>query len=78
VDLLLSRRHGHLDPRQEKGLKIAHRNLERLLGLIENLLALAKARFPARGAADRPLRLRPLIVECVESCVPGRGRNRST
>ena len=67
VDLLLSGGMGSLDPRQMKGLKIAHRNLERLLGLIENLLALAKARF--RPEPIRPVRfaLKPLVEECVES-----------
>ena len=67
VDLMLSGGMGHLDPRQEKGLRIAHRNLERLLGLIENLLALAKARFKPEELRIARFDLRPLLEECVES-----------
>jgi signal transduction histidine kinase len=76
VDLLLSGGMGHLDPRQEKGLKIAHRNLERLLGLIENLLALAKARFRPEELRIARFDLRPLFVECVES-LRARARKKS-
>ncbi|MBI3855760.1 MAG: HAMP domain-containing histidine kinase [Planctomycetes bacterium] len=76
VDLLLSGGMGHLDPRQEKGLKIAHRNLERLLGLIENLLALAKARFRPEELRIARFNLRPLIEECVES-LRARARKKS-
>jgi signal transduction histidine kinase len=67
VDLMLSGGMGRIDPRQEKGLKIAHRNLERLLGLIENLLALAKARFRPEEVKIARFDLRPLLEECVES-----------
>ena len=76
VDLLLSGGMGHLDPRQEKGLKIAHRNLERLLGLIENLLALAKARFRPEELRITRFDLRPLLEECVES-LRARARKKS-
>jgi signal transduction histidine kinase len=76
VDLLLSGGMGHLDPRQEKGLKIAHRNLERLLGLIENLLALAKARFRPEELRVARFDLRPLLDECVES-LRARARKKS-
>ncbi len=76
VDLLLSGGMGHLDPRQEKGLKIAHRNLDRLLGLIENLLALAKARFRPEELRVAKFDLRPLIEECVES-LRARARKKS-
>lgn len=76
VDLLLSGGMGHLEPRQEKGLKIAHRNLERLLGLIENLLALAKARFRPEELRIARFDLRPLIEECVES-LRARARKKS-
>jgi signal transduction histidine kinase len=76
VDLLLSGGMGHLDPRQEKGLKIAHRNLERLLGLIENLLALAKARFRPEELRIARFDLRPLVEECVES-LRARARKKS-
>ena len=76
VDLLLSGGMGHLDPRQEKGLRIAHRNLERLLGLIENLLALAKARFKPEEVRLSRFDLRPLVEECVES-LRARARKKS-
>lgn len=76
VDLLLSGGMGHLDPRQEKGLRIAHRNLERLLGLIENLLALAKARFKPEEVCISRFDLRPLVEECVES-LRARARKKS-
>ena len=76
VDLMLSGGMGRLDPRHEKGLKIAHRNLERLLGLIENLLALAKARFRPEELRVARFDLLPLLEECVES-LRGRARKKS-
>jgi len=76
VDLMLTGGMGHLDPRQEKGLRIAHRNLERLLGLIENLLALAKARFKPEELKIVRFDLRPLLEECVES-LRARARKKS-
>jgi len=65
IDLLLSGGMGRLEPRQEKGLRIAHRNLERLLGLIENLLAMARARYRPEGLTR--FDLKPLVDECVAS-----------
>jgi len=76
VDLMLSGGMGAVDPRQEKGLRIAHRNLERLLGLIENLLALAKARFRPEELKIVRFDLRPLLEECVES-LRARARKKS-
>lgn len=76
VDLMLSGGMGPLDPRQEKGLRIAHRNLERLLGLIESLLALAKGRFRPEELQVATFALRPLVEECVES-LRARARKRS-
>lgn len=67
VDLLLSGGLGSVDPRQEKGLRIAKRNLERLLGLIENLLALAKGRFRPGSLKKSRFPLKPLVEECVDS-----------
>lgn len=67
VDLLLSGGMGPLEARQGKGLQIAYRNLERLLGLIENLLALAKGRFRPEALKVARFPLRPLVDECVES-----------
>jgi signal transduction histidine kinase len=76
IDLILSGGMGKLDPRQDKGLRIAHRNLERLLGLIENLLALAKQRFKPGELSIERFELRPLVEECVES-LRARARKRS-
>lgn len=67
VDLLLSGGMGPLEARQAKGLQIAYRNLERLLGLIENLLALAKGRFRPEALKVARFPLRPLLEECVAS-----------
>jgi signal transduction histidine kinase len=67
VDLMLTGGMGKLDPRIEKGLRIAQRNLERLLGLIENLLALAKARFRPEELRASGFDLKPLVDECVAS-----------
>ena len=67
LDLMLTGGMGRIDERQEKGMRIAHRNLERLLGLIENLLALAKARFRPETLHKSRFSLKPLIEECVES-----------
>jgi signal transduction histidine kinase len=76
LDLLLSGGMGPLDPRHEKAVKISHRNLQRLLGLIENLLALAKARFRPEELRVVRFELRPLVEECVES-LRGRARKKS-
>jgi signal transduction histidine kinase len=67
LDLLLSGGMGRLEPRQEKGLRIAHRNLERLLGLIENLLAMARARYRPEELRLTRFDLKPLVDECVAS-----------
>ncbi len=76
VDLILSGGMGSLEPRQERGLRIAYRNLERLLALIENLLALAKGRFRPETLKMSRFLLRPLLEECIES-LKGRARKRS-
>ena len=67
IDLLLSGGMGRLEPRQEKGLRIAHRNLERLLGLIENLLAMARARYRPDELRVTRFDLKSLVDECVAS-----------
>lgn len=76
IDLMLSGGLGKLDARQEKGLRIAHRNLERLLGLIENLLAMAKARYKPEALQVTRFDLRGLVEECVES-LRARSRKKS-
>ncbi len=76
VEMLLSGGLGKLDERQLKGLRIAHRNLERLLGLIENLLALARQKYRPEELNVTRFNLRPLVEECVES-LKGRSRKKS-
>jgi len=76
VEMLLSGGLGKVDDRQMKGLRIAHRNLERLLGLIENLLALAKQRYRPEELKVSRFALRPLLEECVES-LRARSRKKS-
>lgn len=67
VDLLLSGGLGALDPRQVKGLSIAHRNLERLLGLIEDLLVLAKMKFRPERSERKKFGLAELVKEVAEA-----------
>lgn len=76
LDLMLTGGMGKLDPKLEKGLRISQRNLERLLGLIENLLALAKARFRPDDLKASTFDLKPLVEECVES-LRARARKKS-
>ncbi len=76
LDLMLTGGMGKIDPKLEKGLRIAHRNLERLLGLIENLLALTKARFRPDDLKAAKFDLKPLVDECVES-LRARARKKS-
>jgi signal transduction histidine kinase len=76
VEMLLSGGLGKVDERQEKGLRIAHRNLERLLGLIENLLALAKQKYRPEELAVTRFGLKGLLEECVES-LKARSRKKS-
>lgn len=76
LDLMLSGGMGVLDPRQEKGLKIAQRNLERLLGLIENLLELTRTRYRPGQIRRSHFSLRRLVDECVES-LKGRAQKKS-
>ncbi len=76
VEMLLSGGLGKLDERQEKGLKIAHRNLERLVGLIENLLALAKQKYRPEELKVARFGLKALLEECVES-LKARSRKKS-
>lgn len=76
LDLMLTGGLGRLDPRQERGLRVAHRNLERLLGIIENLLALARARYRPEELKLTRFELKPLVDECVES-LQARARKKS-
>lgn len=67
LDLALGGGLGAIDPKLEKGLRVAHRNLERLLGLIEDLLALARMRYRPEALTLTTFDLAGLVEECVES-----------
>jgi len=67
LDLILSGGMGPVDEKNQKGLRIAHRNLERLLGLIEDLLALARMRYRPEALTVTRFDLAQLVEECVES-----------
>ncbi|HEX6863320.1 MAG TPA: HAMP domain-containing sensor histidine kinase [Thermoanaerobaculia bacterium] len=67
LDLILSGGMGRIDAPTERGLRVAHRNLERLHGLIEDLLALARMKYRPETPAYSVFDLRGLIDECVES-----------
>ncbi len=67
VELLLDGGMGSLEDRQTKGLRVAQRNLERLLGLIEDLLVLAKLKFRPERVERKKFPLGDLVREEVES-----------
>lgn len=76
VDLLLGGGLGSIDDRQRKGLQIAYRNLERLLALIEDLLALAKVKNRPDLLERNKFDLREMMNEAVES-LKARSRKKS-
>lgn len=76
IDLFLSGGLGSLEARQEKGLRVAYRNLERLLALIENLLTMARRRIRPDEVRLRRFPLQALVEECVES-LRARARKKS-
>lgn len=76
VEMLLTGGLGRLEERQVKGLRIAHRNLERLLGLIENLLEMSRQKFRPDELKTSRFDLGKLLDECVES-LRARSRKRS-
>jgi signal transduction histidine kinase len=67
LDLALGGGMGAIDPKMEKGLRVAYRNLERLLGLIEDLLALARMRYRPESLTLTTFDLSALVDECVDS-----------
>lgn len=58
---------GPVPARMKKGLEVAHRNLGRLLRLIEDLLSLARMRYRPDAIEKTRFDLRLLVNECVES-----------
>jgi signal transduction histidine kinase len=76
IDLILEGGMGKVPPSMEKGLRIAYRNLERLLALIEDLLALARLKHRKEGLELSTFDVRELIDECVQS-LRGRSRKKS-
>jgi len=76
LDLALSGGMGPVPGRMEKGLRVAHRNLERLLVLIQDLLSLARLRYRPDAVEKSRFDLRALVRECVES-LEARSRKKS-
>lgn len=75
LDLILAGDLGGVPPRMVKGLKIAQRNLARLLALIQDLLALARMRYRPEAIQRSAFDLGPLLRECVDS-LKARSRKR--
>lgn len=67
LDLLLAGDLGSLAETQEKGVRIAHRNLKRLLILIDDLLVLAKIRSLQSPLVKERIDLAKIVEEEVES-----------
>ncbi|HEU4334841.1 MAG TPA: hybrid sensor histidine kinase/response regulator [Candidatus Eisenbacteria bacterium] len=76
LDLIRTGGLGPVPPRLAKGIEVAHRNLGRLLHLINDLLSLARMRYRPDAIEKSKFDLKALVVECVES-LKGRARKRS-
>jgi len=66
TEMILKRRLGNVTPEQERGLQVALRNINRLIGLIENLLAFARSQGQAGALKLNVFPLRPLLEEAIE------------
>ena len=67
LELIRSGRLGPVPKRMRKGLEIAHRNLGRLVRLIEDLLSLSRMHYRPEAIEVSRFHLRDLVKECVES-----------
>lgn len=76
LDLILSGDVGPVPKRMVKGLRIAQRNLGRLLSLIQDLLSLARLRYRPEAVEVSRFDLGALVHECVES-LKARSRKKS-
>src|SRR5438093_10714090 len=63
--MILKGRLGDVTPEQERGLQVALRNINRLIGLIENLLAFARTEGPSTALRLEAFPLGPLVDEAV-------------
>ena len=70
VEMLRDREAGPLTPEQDRMLDIVERNTERLLALIEDLLALARIESGRFKVVPVPLELPPLVDEAIDAMRP--------
>ena len=66
TEMILKGRLGGVTPEQERGLQVALRNINRLIGLIDNLLAFARTEGPSTSLRLEAFPLTPLVEEAVE------------
>jgi signal transduction histidine kinase len=64
--MILKGRLGSVTPEQERGLQVALRNINRLIGLIENLLAFARTEGPTTTLKLEAFPLEALVNEAIE------------
>jgi signal transduction histidine kinase/CHASE3 domain sensor protein len=70
LEMLRDREAGPLTPEQDRMLDIVERNTERLLALIEDLLALARIESGRFRVVPVPLELPPLVDEAIDAIRP--------
>jgi two-component system, OmpR family, phosphate regulon sensor histidine kinase PhoR len=70
LEMLRDREAGPLTPEQDRMLDIVERNTERLLALIEDLLALARIESGRFRVVPAPLELPPLVDEAIDAIRP--------
>lgn len=66
TEMILKGRLGNVTPEQERGLQVALRNINRLIGLIENLLAFARTEGPTTALKLESFSLGALVEEAAE------------
>jgi PAS domain S-box-containing protein len=66
TEMILKGRLGDVTPEQERGLQVALRNINRLIGLIDNLLAFARTEGPSTALKLESFSLGALVDEAVE------------
>ncbi|MGH9870637.1 MAG: ATP-binding protein [Candidatus Polarisedimenticolia bacterium] len=66
TEMILKGRLGGVTPEQEHGLQLALRNINRLIGLIENLLSFARSEGPFTALRLEVFPLGPLVQEVFE------------
>jgi len=66
TEMILKGRLGGVTPEQERGLQVALRNINRLIGLIDNLLAFARMEGPSSSLRLEVFPLAPLVDEAID------------